>query len=378
MHYFLSAGEASGDLHAASLMEALRQTDPDARFTFLGGDLMAAAAGKKPVIDYRRMAFMGFSEVLRNLRTIAGNFSTARNALRSSGADALILVDYPSFNLKLARFAKKKLGIPVFYFIAPKVWAWKEWRVRDIRRYVDRVLSILPFETRSFAQHGIDAVYIGNPSREEVDDRLAAAGNIECFLNAHNLPSGRPMLALVPGSRIGEIRNNLPVMDAVAKKYSNLFQPVIAAAPGIDPQLYDSFSSFPRVNNDTFRLMHFSDAALVTSGTATLEAALAATPQVVCYRSNGSRLAYNIMRRILKIPFVSLPNLIAGREIIPEKLLHDCNPESVGKRLDEILPGREGRRKQTDGYAEMRQRLGDTPASHSAAQIITETLRNKK
>ena len=162
MHYFLSAGEASGDLHAASLMEALRQTDPDARFTFLGGDLMAAAAGKKPVIDYRRMAFMGFSEVLRNLRTIAGNFSTARNALRSSGADALILVDYPSFNLKLARFAKKKLGIPVFYFIAPKVWAWKEWRVRDIRRYVDRVLSILPFETRFFAQHGIDVVYIGN------------------------------------------------------------------------------------------------------------------------------------------------------------------------------------------------------------------------
>ncbi|MDE6100656.1 MAG: lipid-A-disaccharide synthase [Paramuribaculum sp.] len=378
MHYFLSAGEASGDLHAASLMEALRQTDPDARFTFLGGDLMAAAAGTKPVIDYRRMAFMGFSEVLRNLRTIAGNFSAARNALRSSGADALILVDYPSFNLKLARFAKKKLGIPVFYFIAPKVWAWKEWRVRDIRRYVDRVLSILPFETVFFAQHGIDSVYVGNPSREEVDERLAAAGNIESFLTAHNLPSGRQLLALVPGSRIGEIRNNLPVMDAVAKKYSSDFQPVIAAAPGIDPELYDSFSSFPRVNNDTFRLMHFSEAALVTSGTATLEAALAATPQVVCYRSNGSRLAYSIMRRILKIPFVSLPNLIAGREIIPEMLLHDCNPASVGERLAEILPGREGRQKQTDGYAELRQRLGDTPASHTAAQIITETLSNKK
>lgn len=374
MHYFLSAGEASGDLHAAALMEALRRADPMARFSFLGGDKMAEVAGNRPVIHYRHMAFMGFSEVLRNMRTIAGNYSAACRALRSSRADALILVDYPSFNLRLARFAKKKLGIPVFYFIAPKVWAWKEWRVRDIRKYVDRVLSILPFETDFFSRRGVDAVYVGNPSREEVDRLLAEAGTPEQFIATHRLDTDRPLLALVPGSRIGEIRNNLPVMDSVARNLTSRFQPVIAAAPGIDPGFYDRFSSFPRVENDTFRLMHFATAALVTSGTATLEAALASTPQVVCYRSNGSRLTYSIMRRILKIPFVSLPNLIAGREVIPEMLLHNCNPDDVALRLAEILPGGNRRQSQTDGYAEIRRILGDTPASDNAARIIINTL----
>ena len=374
MHYFISAGEPSGDLHASQLISALRRIDPHASFTFLGGDLMAGAAGCDPVIHYRRMAFMGFSEVIRNWRTIAGNFTRARAALESAGPDALILVDYPSFNLRLARYAKEKLGIPVFYYIAPKVWAWKEWRVKQLRRYTDRILSILPFETDYFAGKGVDVTYVGNPSKEEVDHRLASAGSREEFLASHGLQADKPILAIVPGSRRGEIRCNLPVMDAVARRHPEL-QPVIAAAPGLDPDLYERYSTIPRIEADTFRLMHFAEAALVTSGTATLECALAGTPQVVCYRSNGSRLAYRIMRRVIKAPFVSLPNLIASHGVIPEMLLHRCSVELVDRELSAILPGMPGRAAQIEGYRLMRSRLGEETAAETAAKTITDFLK---
>lgn len=374
MHYFISAGEPSGDLHASRLIEALRRADPQARFTFLGGDLMARAAGCEPVIHYRRMAFMGFSEVLRHLHAIARNFSDACRALRSSGAKALILVDYPGFNLRLAAYAKKKMRIPVFYYIAPKVWAWKEWRVRKLRRLTDRILSILPFELDYFSSRGVEVTYVGNPSREEVDARLAAAGSLDDFLTLHRLSPLRPLLALVPGSRRGEIRCNLPVMDAVARLHPEM-QPVIAAAPGIPPEIYEQYSSLPRVSDDTFRLMHFARAALVTSGTATLECALAGTPQVVCYRSNGSRLAHDMMSKVIKAPFVSLPNLIAGREVIPEMLLHRCTPQLVDIELRNILPGSSGRGLQLDGYALMRSRLGERCAADTAALTITSLLK---
>lgn len=373
MHYYISAGEPSGDLHASALMEALKKCDSQAEFTFLGGDLMEKTAGHEPIIHYERMAFMGFSEVLRNLKTISENFSMAKASLRTSKADAIILVDYPSFNLKLAKFAKR-LGLPVFYFISPKVWAWKEWRVKDLRRYVDLVLSILPFEVDYFHGKDVRVSYVGNPSKEEVGQKLANAGKREEFVAEYGLDKTKPLLALVPGSRKGEIRNNLPIMDAVARRHPG-YQSVIAAAPGIPDDFYGQYSSLPRIKDDTFRLMYFSEVAMVTSGTATLECALAGTPQVVCYRANGSKLSYNIMKHLIKAPFVSLPNLIANREIIPEMLVHLCTVDSVDSELTEILCGQAGREKQLKGYEEMKHNLGNETAAATAASVIFNELK---
>lgn len=373
MHYFLSAGEPSGDLHASHLMGALRDLDPDARFTYLGGDLMRRQAGTEPVIHYSRMAFMGFSEVLRNLGTIRRNFAEARRAIEESRPDALILVDYPSFNLKLAAHARA-LGIPVIYFIAPKVWAWKAWRVREIRRNVDLLLSILPFEPEWFGKRGVKALYVGNPSQEEVDEKLASTGTLQDFATHHRLDPGRPILALVPGSRRGEVRNNLPLMAEVAARHPG-YQAVIAKAPGLTEDFYRTYSTLPLVEADTFRLMRFATAALVTSGTATLECALAGTPQVACYRANASRLSYNIMKRLIKVPYVTLPNLISSRPVIPEMLVHLCTPDGVDRELTAILPGAPGRDAQLRGYALMRSRLGTDPAAATAARQIISYLK---
>lgn len=372
MHYFISAGEPSGDLHAAALIEELSRRDPEAVFTFLGGDLMASAAGHDPVIHYNRMAFMGFSEVLRNLRTIFGNLRVAKRALADSHCDVLILVDYPSFNLKLAQEANRR-RIPVYYYIAPKVWAWKEWRVKKLRRYVHRILSILPFEQEYFEGKNVNVSYVGNPSREEIDARLAKMPELGEFTAAHDLDR-RPILALVPGSRQGEIRNNLPIMDAVAYRHLDM-QAVIAGAPGMSVEFYRQYSSLPVAEGATSELMRHATAALVTSGTATLECALAGTPQVVCYRANGVKLSYNIMKHLLKVKYVSLPNLIADRPVIPEMLVHLCTVDSVDEQLQKILPGGEGRDSQLEGYAYMRQRLGTTPAAENAAHLIISDLK---
>lgn len=375
MKYFISAGEASGDLHGAMLIEELRRLDRDASFTFLGGDAMSAATGQEPVIDYRRMAFMGFSEVLRNLRVIMGNFSRARKAIDSSRPDALILIDYPSFNLRLASYARRR-GIPVYYFILPKVWAWTEFRVRKLRRCATRLLSILPFERDWFAMRRVRVDYVGNPSVEEMDRRISMAPDAVEFRRQHRL-SSMPLLAIVPGSRHGEIRNNLPVMDAVARMHPDM-QPVVAVAPGIDREFYESLTYLPLLEGATFDLMLHSDAALVTSGTATLECALAGTPQVACYRANGSRLSYNIMKHFIKCPFVTLPNLIVGREVIPEMLLHHCTPEEVDSRLRKIILDAPGRALQLEGYSRMRQLLGKNHAAATAAAIITSDLMSSK
>ena len=374
MHYFISAGEPSGDLHAAALIAAIKTNDPEADFTFLGGDLMSHEAGKKPVIHYRRMAFMGFSEVLRNLRTIFGNFKIARKAIDDSGCDALILVDYPSFNIKLAKYAFGK-GIPVYYYIAPKVWAWKEWRVRQLKRYVRKILCILPFEPEWFAARGVDAVYVGNPSREEIDRRLAHLPSAEEFRKRHS-PGDRPLLALIPGSRRGEIRNNLPIMDAVARMHPDMHA-VVGGAPGFDTAFYRSFTDLPVIFDATSELMRHSTAALVTSGTATLECALAGTPQVVCYRANGVKLSYNLMKLLIKVPFVSLPNLISWEKIIPEMLVHLCTVESVNEELCNILPGQPGREAQVEGYRRMRGLLGEAEAAETAAKYIITDLKHK-
>ncbi len=371
MKYFLIAGEASGDIHAADLIKAIRRYDPNAEFRFFGGDLMAEAAGTEPLLHYRNMAYMGFSETLRHLRAILGNLRKAKEAVRDFHPDALILIDLPSFNLKVAKYAHR-LGIPVYYYISPKVWAWKEYRVKQIKKYCRRVLAIFPFEVDFYRRHGYEVDFVGNPSVVEVDNKLAALGSREDFISRHKLRN-KPLLALVPGSRRGEIRNNLPVMIDTAKQFPQ-YTAVVAAAPGIDPEYYRNFTDLPLVHGETFELVAHSRGALVTSGTATLEAALIGTPQVVCYRANGSKLSYKLMSAILKVKFVALPNLIADREIIPEMLLHFCTPQEVGNRLASILPEGAGRKAQLDGYADMRARLGTSQAPDKAAELITGDL----
>lgn len=373
MIYMLCAGEASGDLHASELIRALRAADSEARFCFLGGDEMAAAAGTDPLIHYRDMAYMGFIDVVRHLPQVKRNITAASRMLERVKPDALILIDYPSFNLRLAAEAQK-LGIPVFYYISPKIWAWKEWRIKDIKRLCAEVLSILPFEPEFYADRGYDrCYYVGNPSVEEIDARLAKAPSAAEFCKKNDLPQDKPIIAIVPGSRISEIRSNLPIMLEAMRPLAAKYQAVIAEAPGVDPEVYPA--DIPRVNGQTTDLMAVSTAALVTSGTASLEAALARTPQVVCYRHSGSRVFYSVMEHVLKIPFVSLPNLIAGREIVPELLLHKCTPAAAAHALIDILPGHPARDAQLTGYDLVRRNLGSTPAAQTAAARILSHLK---
>jgi len=388
MKYFFSAGEASGDVHAAQVIRELRRLDGSAEIAFLGGDEMAAAAGHEPLIHYRRMAYMGFIDVARHLPEVLGNLAEAKRAIAAMRPDALVLVDYPGFNLKLAEYAHG-LGIPVHYYIAPKLWAWKEYRIKKLRRYVDRLYSILPFEPQWFGERGVKADYVGNPSVEEVEQALAAMPPAEEFMEIHGLDT-RPVLALVPGSRMGEIKANLPVMDAVARRHPEM-QAVVAGAPSIDVEVYRRFTDYPVIHATTLRLMSYSRAALVTSGTASLDSALAGAPQVVCYRAVGWKWAHDLFMHILKIPYCSLPNLVTGRIdreardevnrqavrtgvrgwIIPEMLVHNCTPDTVDAQLTPLLTDTPARRAQLEGYDEVRRRLF---TSSSAAATVARNI----
>lgn len=393
MKYFFSAGEASGDVHAAQVIKELLRLDPQAEICFLGGDRMAAAAGKAPLIHFSRMAFMGFIDVAAHLPEVLGNFKTAKEAIRDMRPDAVVLVDYPGFNLTLAKYAKS-LGIKVFYYIAPKLWAWKSYRIKQIRKYVDEVFSILPFEPAWFGERGVEVDYVGNPSVEEVEEAIRALPPREEFLKLHGLESDRPILALVPGSRVGEIKANLPVMDAVARRHADM-QTIVAGAPSLKADFYRHFTSFPIIEGATLGLMANARAALVTSGTAALECALAGAPQVVCYRAVGWKWAHDIFLHILKIPYASLPNLIGGkidretrrkvnREavktgvrgcIVPEMLVHNCTPETVDRELSRIIPDGEARRRQLDGYAAVRRILHtDSSAAANVARRIVQKV----
>lgn len=366
----LIAGEASGDLHASHLMAALARRDPEAVFTFIGGDLMAAQAGKEPAVHIRDMAYMGFSEVIRNLGAIRRNLATAKATLRNSRPDALVLVDYPSFNLKVAELAKK-LGIPVYYYISPKVWAWKEHRVKKIKKLVGKMFCIFPFEVGFYRdRHGYEVEFVGNPSVDEVDRAMAKLPSRAEFLSRHRLRD-RQLIALLPGSRMGEIRNNLKIMTAVVERFPQ-YRGVIAGAPNIAPEVYASMTDLPVVYGETLELLAHSRAALVTSGTATLEAALVGTPQVACYRSNGKKLSYEIMKRVLKVRYVTLPNLVADREVVAEMLLHLCTVDNVFEKLTPLLGETGARKTMLDGYGEIRRLLtapGDAPANVAEAIV---------
>lgn len=383
MKYFLIAGEASGDLHGGRLIAALRKADSEAEFCFLGGDYMEKASGVKPVVHYKKMAYMAFSEVLRHLSDIYGNMSTARKTLTDFRPDAVILIDYPSFNLKIAKYAHSK-GIPAYYYISPKVWAWKEWRVKEIKKYIRKVFSILPFETSFYARYGVEADYVGNPTANEIAEFKQDTPGYMAFVEKHGIRDRRPMIALLPGSRAGEIRNNLPVMYKAAARFAN-FQPVVAAAPNIDKEFYSQslrkkgIEANPLlIEGDTFALVANSAAALVTSGTATLETAVIGTPQVVCYRANGSKLAYKLFERILKVKFVSLPNLIAGKEVVKELLLHECTPENAAKEIEPLLYDSPQWRAMSEGYKEVTAKLGNMDSGETAARLMLDDLKTLK
>lgn len=373
MKYYLVAGEASGDLHASHLMKEIKKNDPNAEFRFFGGDLMAAQGGTL-VKHYRQMAFMGFIAVIKNFRTILRNMRECKKDIKAYSPDAVILVDYPGFNLKIAKYVKTKLGIPTHYYIAPKIWAWKEYRIKTIKKYVDYMYSILPFEVEYFDGLGYRVDYVGNPTVDELAIRHDADETFEQFVETNGL-TAKPIIALIAGSRVGEIKNSLPRMIEAVKGMEE-YQFVVAGAPSISPKLYEEIigdNDVKVVYGKTYRLMQQATAALVTSGTATLETALMKVPQVVCYYVAGGKFSYKLFEKILNVKYVSLVNLIAGREVVKELLSYYFTPENTRNELDKILQPIQ-REKILQGYELMRSRLGAVGAPRHAAKVIVKRV----
>ena len=378
MRYYLIAGEASGDLHASHLMAAFREQDADAEFRFYGGEMMQQVGGTL-VQHYRDLAYMGFLPVMMHLPTILRGMKRCKADILEWKPDVLILVDYPGFNLQVARYVKSHSEIPIFYYISPKIWAWKEYRIRNIRRDVDHLFSILPFEVDFFeGKHHYPIHYVGNPTVDEVDAYLQAHEADAAAFRADNGLDDRPVIALLPGSRRQEIRGNLSRMVQAAEPFLQQYQLVLAAAPGFDDAYYQEWVGETQVKvlrNQTYRILQHSTAALVTSGTATLETALFRVPQVVCYHAKAGRLVSLGKRLILKIPYISLVNLIAGKEIVPELLAEKMNVENLRLHLSSILPSGSARQLQLDGYEAMAQRLGAPGAARRAAKGMVSLLR---
>lgn len=379
MKYYLIVGEASGDLHASNLMRAIKKVDEAAEFRFFGGDLMSAVGGER-VKHYRDLAYMGFIPVLLHLRTIFSNMSRCKRDILSWHPDALILVDYPGFNMSIAEYVNKKSDIPIYYYISPKIWAWKEYRIKNIKRDVDELFSILPFEVEFFAGHNYKIHYIGNPCVDAVDAFLKSDNETgEEFRAATNLPE-KPIVALLAGSRKQEIKANLPLMLQAMKEYPQ-YQPVIAGAPGIDKDFYAPYlAEGARIlYGSTYRLLKHSHAALVTSGTATLETALFRVPQVVCYATPMAKLYSWLKKHFLKVKFVSLVNLIAGSEVVRELVAADMTLDNVKSEIGKLLPGDSPRRlTMLEEYDRVIGILGEAGASERAADIMISLLQAKK
>lgn len=378
MKIFLIAGEASGDLHAAHLMRAIKQLQPDVEFRFYGGDEMQAVGGTL-LCHYRELAYMGFVQVALHLRTILRGMAQCKREIAEWKPDALILVDYPGFNLKMARFAKENAICPVFYYISPKIWAWKEHRIHAIRRDVDRLFSILPFEVDFFeGKHHYPISYVGNPSVDEVS----------AFITAQGAPkSDGQTIALLPGSRRQEIVDNLSRMLQAALPFATNYKLVIAKAPAIESDFYERIiqasgidaSRVQMVSGQTYALLSHATAALVTSGTATLETALFRVPQVVCYYIRCGWFVSRVRPYFLKVPFISLVNLIAGREVVPELVADGMCVENVRAHLAQLLPAdAPARLAQLKGYEEMAKRLGKPGAPERAAAEMVKWIETNK
>ena len=373
MKYYLIVGEASGDLHASRLMRSLKKVDEFAEFRFFGGDLMAAEGGTR-VKHYKELAYMGFVPVLLHLGTIFSNMKKCKDDIVKWKPDVVILVDYPGFNLNIAKFLKKKTNIPAYYYISPKIWAWKEWRIRSIRRDIAEMFSILPFEVPFYEKkHHYPIHYVGNPTTQEVNEfRAGYQQPFEEFCTENQLDIHRPILALLAGSRLQEIKDNLPAMIEVAERFED-FQMVLAGAPSIEDKYYEQFvkgTPVKMVRNKTYQLLSHSTAALVTSGTATLETALFNVPQVVCYETPLPRLVRFAFDHIMSCKYISLVNLIADKEVVQEMFADRFKVDAIAEQLYQLLPGKEGRERMLAEYQVVRERLGNQMAPDEAATIM--------
>ena len=381
MKYYLIVGEASGDLHASNLMRALKELDAEADFRFFGGDLMSAVGGTR-IKHYKALAYMGFIPVLLHLRTIFKNMELCKKDIVAWNPDVVILVDYPGFNLKIAEFVKKHTDIPIYYYISPKIWAWKEYRIKNIKRDVDELFSILPFEVDFFKGHNYPIHYVGNPCVDAVDAfRQTNTESFDGFVEANSLTK-KPIIALLAGSRKQEIKDNLPAMIEAAKPFVNDCQLVLAGAPGIDPTYYQQYIgtevSVRIVFGQTYRLLAQAKVALVTSGTATLETALFRVPQVVCYYLAFGKLLSFLRRHILKVKYISLVNLVANRDVVRELVADAMTVENVRAELDALLNKDDYRNKMLQEYNRMIKILGPAGASHQAASKMIELLSVRK
>lgn len=371
MRYFIIAGEASGDLHASNLMRELKTIDSAAEFCFLGGDLMQAQGGSM-IKHYRDMAFMGVVAVLKNARTVLKNLSDCKQSILDFQPDVLILVDYPSFNLRMARFVKENLSAKVYYYISPKIWAWKEYRIKEIKRYVDKMFTIFPFETAFYAKHNYKVEYVGNPTIDSVCLRPNQEQTLEEFTSLNKL-SNKPIIALLAGSRKQEISECLPRMIEAALRFVD-YQVVIAGAPGIEPDFYQIILKNRKVQivfGQTYDLLQQSKAAVVNSGTATLETALVGTPQVVVYHVPCGRFGYLVKNIIIHVKFVSLVNIVAEKQVVKELLAHLFTVENIVSELNSILNDNNYRTNMLTNYALMKKVLGEPGAAKRAAERIT-------
>lgn len=380
MKYYIIVGEASGDLHASHLMASLKKEDSKAEFRFIGGDLMQAVGGTL-VKHYRDMAYMGFVPVLLHLRTIFANMAYCKRDIVEWKPDALILVDYPGFNLDIAKYIHSTTNIPIYYYISPKIWAWKEWRIKAIKRDITALFSILPFEVPFFEQkHGYPIHYVGNPTADEVRTFCKEYKETKDeFCDRNNLDKNKPVVALLAGSRKQEIKDNLPMMIQTASQFAD-YQMVLAGAPSIDDGYYNKYvegSNVKLVHNDTYALLSHSTCALVTSGTATLETALFGVPQVVCYKTPIPRFMRWAFNHILKVKYISLVNLVADREVVPELFADKFTFNDITRHLSLILPGGDGREVMLRGYDEVKAKLGNDVAPDNAAKTMVALLRKQ-
>ena len=374
MKYYIIAGEASGDLHASNLVAEIKKKDKKAEFRGCGGDLMKAQ-GVDLLKHYRTMAYMGFVEVAVNLRKVLGNIAQCKKDILEYQPDAIILVDYPGFNFRIADFAHEK-GFKVFYYISPQVWAWKRRRVKKVKRSVDKMLVILPFEEEFYKEYGVDVTYVGNPLLDE----LAKFGtaNRSIFLRRNSLGEKREIIALLPGSRKQEVKRVLPVMLKAASHFPD-YQFVVAGVSSLDKSLYKKIlgnSDVFLIENQTYELLQNSSAAIVTSGTATLETALFTVPEVVCYKATG--LSYFLAKWMIKVKFISLVNLVMDKEVVKELIQGDLTEENIVNELDLLLHNGRRQRQLLEDYEELRGRLGNAGASEMAAEVIINAMKTRK
>ena len=377
---YIIAGEASGDLHGSNLLKEFIQQNNECnsplnlQFRYWGGDKMEEAIGQKPIKHFKELAFMGFVEVLANIRTILGNISFCKKDIEAFQPDALLLIDYPGFNLRIAEWAKLK-GIKIYYYISPTVWAWKESRVYKIKKVVDHMFVILPFEKPFYDKFNYHVDYVGHPLLDAIDQYRFIQKDRVQFIHENKLNQG-PIIAILPGSRKQEIRKKLPVMLEAVKDLTN-YQIIVAGAPSLDHSFYQEFiksNSVKIVHGKTYDLLSASEAAIVTSGTATLETALLDIPEVVCYKT--SKISYSIAKRLVKIKFISLVNLIMDKEVVRELIQDDCTSETIKTELSYILEGGKNRNRILNEYQEMKKILGEGGASKKVAQLMLKTIQD--